>query len=260
MSQRRNTIPAIDAPIDFSSCSVESMLSIPTKFIFLKTRAGPTPTQQRCLFSRSEVSTLLQVSMLASEMDVILSLVYEALDRSNKCKLYRKSIESGKGNLYLRALLPLFDVHAETAANALNHVTSESFGIHQILSSLDACAVELKKFSEQNWNMAEQLSWMIPGQSHLLSSEKRAIAELEDAVAERIFHLKDISTLHDAESNCNDSLFRPMQEFCSSLFSDVVMPMARESLSTEQSDVNIDYSTSQLNAAEALKLLGGKPE
>jgi len=87
--------------------------------------------------------------MLASEMDVILSLVYEALDRSKKCKVYRQSIESGHANLHLRALLPLLDVHAETAANALNHVTSESFGIHQILSSLDACAVELKKFSEQ---------------------------------------------------------------------------------------------------------------
>lgn len=87
--------------------------------------------------------------MLASEMDVILSLVFEALDRSKKCKVYRQLIESGHGNLYLRALLPLLDVHAETAANALNQVTSESFGIHQILMSLDACAVELKKFSEQ---------------------------------------------------------------------------------------------------------------
>jgi hypothetical protein len=125
------------------------MLSIPTKFIFLKTQSGPTANQHRYLFSRSEVSTLIQVSMLASEMDVILSLVYEALDRSKKCKVYRQSIESGHANLHLRALLPLLDVHAETAANALNHVTSESFGIHQILSSLDACAVELKKFSEQ---------------------------------------------------------------------------------------------------------------
>jgi hypothetical protein len=89
--------------------------------------------------------------MLASEMDVILSLVYESLDRCHKCKLYRESIECGTGNSwwYLRTLLPLLDVHAETAEMALKHVTSESFGIHPILISLDACAVELKKFSEQ---------------------------------------------------------------------------------------------------------------
>lgn len=108
--------------------------------------------------------------------------------------------------------------------------------------------------------MAEQLSWMMPDQSHLLSSEKRAIAELEDAVAERIFHLRDISTRQDtAGSNDNDNLFRPIDEFCSSLFSKMIMPMAPQKIFTEQSDVNTNYSTSQLNAAEALKLLGDKP-
>lgn len=126
--------------INFSSCSIKSMLSIPTHVIFLKTQSGAQNTH---LFSRSEVSTL------PAEMDVVLSLVYESLDRSNKCKNYRDNIESGNGGVYLRALLPLLDVHADCAENALKHVTSESFGIHQILNSLDACAFELKKFSEQ---------------------------------------------------------------------------------------------------------------
>ena len=272
-------------PLDFLSCSIESVLCIPTKFIFLKSQSGPNPRQQSHLFSRSEVSTFLQVSMLASEMDVILSLVYESLERSNKCQLIRQSIESGKnGNLYLRALLPLLDVHAETAANAMDHVTSESFGIHQILSSLDACAVELKKFSEQvscyefvymceeifahrfitnffpfpistkNWNMADQLSWVVaPGQSHLLSNEKRAIAELEDAVADRIFHLKEMSTLVTKSDDSNAiTSFCSMDEFCASLFSKVQLPI------DQMEDQEHDYSTSQLNAAEALKLLGTK--
>jgi hypothetical protein len=107
--------------------------------------------------------------------------------------------------------------------------------------------------------MAEQLSWMMPGQSHLLSSEKRAVAELEDAVAERIFHLKDISTLQDtAGSHDNINSISPMDEFCKALFSKDVMPMAQNKMFTEQSDVNTDYTTSQLNAAEALNLLGGK--
>lgn len=88
--------------------------------------------------------------MLASELDVILSLVYESLDRCSKVKAYRESIEADGGSLHLRALLPLMDVHKETAEGALKYVTSdEEFGIHQILKGLDECAVELKKFSEQ---------------------------------------------------------------------------------------------------------------
>lgn len=87
--------------------------------------------------------------MLASELDVILSLVYESLDRCSKVKAYRESIEANRGSLHLRALLPLMDVHKETAEGALKYVTSDEFGIHQILKGLDECAVELKKFSEQ---------------------------------------------------------------------------------------------------------------
>lgn len=88
--------------------------------------------------------------MLASELDAILSLTYESLDRCTKCKQYREYIESNGDNHvhYLRALLPLLDVHEETAEGALKYVTKE-FGIHQILKGLDDCAVELKKFSEQ---------------------------------------------------------------------------------------------------------------
>jgi hypothetical protein len=146
MNETNSHPPQHNLPIDFSSCSIESTLSIPTQYIFHKTQSG----QNSYLFSRSEVSTLLQVSMLASELDAILSLTYESLDRCTKCKQYREYIESnGDNNVhYLRALLPLLDVHEETAEGALKYVTKE-FGIHQILKGLDDCAVELKKFSEQ---------------------------------------------------------------------------------------------------------------
>ena len=60
---------------NFASCSVEQLLSIPVQYIFQKTQSG------KYIFSKSEVSTLLRVSMLASELDAILSLTYDALDR-----------------------------------------------------------------------------------------------------------------------------------------------------------------------------------
>lgn len=101
--------------------------------------------------------------MLASELDIVLSCVYESLDRCAKCKLIRDGIEGNRrGNVYLRALLPLLDVHNEVAEEALKHVTSEEYGIHLILRGLEECAVELKKFSEQVRKCADfDICWYI---------------------------------------------------------------------------------------------------
>ncbi len=48
------------------------------------------------------------------------------------------------------------------------------------------------KFAEQNHTLADQLncySYLAPGQNNVLSNKKRAIAEIEDAVVERIEEL-----------------------------------------------------------------------
>ena len=84
-----------------------------------------------------------------------------------------------------------------------------------------------------------KLSFMMPGQTNQLSIEKKAIAELEDVVAERIFHFKDMPSL--TECNSIDT-FEPMEEFCKTLFSKI-QPV-------------VDPSASQMNAAQALALLG----
>ena len=190
---------------DFSLCSLESLLSVPMEFIFRESRAAQSGNSQRnFLFSRSEVESLLRVSMLAAELDAILSLVYEALERTQKCKVYRQWIEARNETVspidtnaipYLRAILPILDVHAETAETALNHATSESFGISRIVNELLNCSTDLKKFAEQNWNIADQFDWaMAPGQINVLTNEKRAIAEIEEAVAERIHHVMDMTS------------------------------------------------------------------
>lgn len=83
---------------------------------------------------------------------------------------------------------------------------------------------------------------MMPGQTNQLSNEKKAIAELEDAVAERIFSLKDMSSL--SESSGSRNTFVPMDEFCKTLFSKIHV------------EQQMDPSVSQMNAAQALALLG----
>lgn len=93
--------------------------------------------------------------------------------------------------------------------------------------------------------MAEQLSYMMSGNSNQLSNEKKAIAELEDAVAERIFHLKDLSSLMDGDTI--NSSFEPMDVFCNALFSKI---------HGDAEQAVVDPSASQMNAAQALALLG----
>ena len=140
---------------NFASCSVEQLLSIPIQYIFQKTQSG------KYIFSKSEVSTLLRVSMLASELDAILSLAYDALDRSHKCKTYQKYIEVANkhpksSNDYirgvsLRALLPVLSIHLETADDAIKHATSDSFGVTRILGELQSLSADLEKFSAMNY-------------------------------------------------------------------------------------------------------------
>ena len=143
---------------NFASCSVEQLLSIPIQYIFQKTASSG-----KYIFSKSEVSTLLRVSMLASELDAILSLTYDALDRSHKCKTYRKYIEETNkhpksSNDYargvsFRALLPILSVHLEIADDAIKHATSDSFGVTRIIGELQSLSADLEKFSAMNYTM-----------------------------------------------------------------------------------------------------------
>mmetsp|Transcript_27776 Transcript_27776/g.50156 ORF Transcript_27776/g.50156 Transcript_27776/m.50156 type:complete len:286 (-) Transcript_27776:51-908(-) len=267
---------------DFSSCSVESLLNVPMQFIFRETKTGDRGrrgnargNQKNFIFSKSEVSTLLRVSMLSSELDAILSLVSDALDRSQKCKTYSKYIEqsnkesasSNAKGILLRALLPILNVHSDTAELALNHATCETFGISRILNELEECANDLGKFGEQNHNMADQLDCynMAPGQQNILSNEKRAIAEIEEAIVERIQNLNVLamgSSLEETRDNEDSptinafdgaNAFTSMSDLCEILFT-------KHHLSTNigpphRPVAKGQFSESQMNAAEALSCM-----
>eukprot|EP00984_Skeletonema_dohrnii_P019967 scaffold9655_cov67-Skeletonema_dohrnii-CCMP3373.AAC.1 len=68
----------------------EALLSVPIEIIFreiMQTQiisGGKRTNQRTFLFSKSEVTTLLRVSMLASELTTTIAMVYEALDRARK--------------------------------------------------------------------------------------------------------------------------------------------------------------------------------
>jgi len=276
---------------DFSSCSVESLLNVPMHVIFREAKtvdrgskggggggAGGSGNQKSFILSKSEVSTLLRVSMLSSELDAILSLASDALDKSQRCKAYRKRIiesnedpaSANAGGILLRALLPIVAVHSDTAEEALEHATRERFGIGRVLSQLEECAVDLEKCAEQNHNMADQLDcYMAPGDTSVLSNEKRAMAEMEEAIAERIEGLNSLAAtapsaavavaIRSDEAPAADELnkvaddFIPMSELCERLFakyhlsSDVAPPPRAEARG--------HFTESQKDAAAALRFM-----
>jgi len=240
---------------NFASCSVEQLLSIPIQYIFQKTASSG-----KYIFSKSEVSTLLRVSMLASELDAILSLTYDALDRSHKCKTYRKYIEEANkhpksSNNYvmgvsLRALLPILSVHLETADDALKHATSDSFGVTRILGELQSLSADLEKFSAMNYTMSEQLgSQDVTG----ISDDKAHIAEIEEAVVERIESLSQLTTGITSNQMNDDTDFTSMEDLCQQLFSTKQQPNQ-----SEEEEKGADYTESQMFAADALKMMHGQ--
>ncbi len=201
----------------------------------------------------------------------MLSVVYCALNKSQTCKAHRRFIEganqessskNNKGSLFL-AVLPILNVHLETAEDALSHATCESFGICRILNELESCANDLGKFAEQNHTLADQLDhFMAPGTNNRLSGEKRAIAEVEEAVVKAIENLKVLTTCSSIKTDqkeklsAEESSFISMRDLCENLF-----PLQANSLkdappsSTEKGR----YSESQVIAAEALQGLFASP-
>jgi hypothetical protein len=270
----------------------EALLSVPIEIIFreiLQTQimsGGKRTNQRTFLFSKSEVTTLLRVSMLASELTTTMTMVYEGLDRVRKGKMYRQDVieatdnsNNTTNNMYLRALLPIIEIHSETSQAAINNATSQTttFGnISRILQELDDCAIELSKFSETNFNMADQLDWTmttVGGQCSILSKEKRAIAEIEEAVVARITHLKEMAignndsevettttndmirttTSDDADSrdNHNNDLLIPMRDLCQKIF----QQNEKTECTLNNASSSSEHSQSQITAAEAMASL-----
>jgi hypothetical protein len=182
-------------------------------------------------------------------------------------------------------MLPILHIHLETSNVALAHVTDENFGIPRLLNSLQECANDLQKFAEQNHTLADQLDNY--GQNNILSIEKRAIAEIEDAIVERIEELGlltssslESSTTKQNQNNTDEeglsqssrrssqsrsrkgqstvfseneesNIPMSMSDLCGVLFSKQLDP----AMSQPTVAGKIQFTESQMNAAEALQIM-----
>jgi hypothetical protein len=216
--------------------------------------------------------------------------VYDALDRSQICKSCKDAVVSSNNSSYGLAMLPILHIHLETSNFALTHVTDENFGIPRLLNALQECANDLQKFAEQNHTLADQLDNY--GQNNILSIEKRAIAEIEDAIVERIEELRlltssslELSTTKQNQNNTDEeglsqssrrssqsrsrkgqstvfseneeSNIPPMSmsDICGVLFSKQLDPSTTEEISQPMVAGKVQFTESQMNAAEALQIM-----
>ena len=219
----------------------------------------------------------------------MLSLVYDALDRSQICKSCKDAVVSSNNSSYGLAMLPILHIHLETSNFALTHVTDENFGIPRLLNALQECANDLQKFAEQNHTLADQLDNY--GQNNILSIEKRAIAEIEDAIVERIEELRLLtsssSTLESSTTtkqnqnntdeeglsqssrrssqsrsrkgqstvfseNEESNIPMSMSDLCGVLFSKQLDPSMSQPMMVAG---KVQFTESQMNAAEALQIM-----
>lgn len=185
-------------------------------------------------------------------------------------------------------MLPILHVHLETSNAALSHVTDENFGIPRILNELRECANDLQKFAEQNHTLADQLDNY--GQNHILSIEKRAIAEIEDAIVERIEELNLLSSSLESPTtkqnqnntkeeglsqssrrssqsrsrkcqstvlseNEESSIHMSMSDLCGVLFHEQQLDPSSAEMSHPMIAGKVEFTESQMNAAEALQIM-----
>jgi hypothetical protein len=183
-------------------CSVQAFLSVPLHIVFRRQDGGGGRRRHKPLMTRAEAHTLLTVTELARELDVLVDLSSQALERQVQSQMIRSDIQDIPT---FRSLVPALVVHGHhIPQQALAHLESE---VNRVLASFQACALTLKQFSEQNWTMSDSLLDAFGPddmRGHALAKEKRGLSDLEEELSKRLEHLSSVAEVSSKEAMFGD--------------------------------------------------------
>ena len=231
--------------------SVESLLSVPLAVIFREigdgtTQSTPLPNSalRKPWPTRAEAHCLLQISMLAYEVDVLVQLAEEEfarrqLRRSFRSKLVHTTEPPGGGgetekkckkkvlvHPYLRPIIPFLAIQDRLSSHGyLQYVQVQ---LDRAVLGLKMCSGTLRNSCEQNYTYADNLDALDDGLSspgRILAQEKRKLAELEEELCQRVENILQDNIISSANAmslgdpgSVEELDIEPMNVVCAKIF------------------------------------------
>lgn len=218
---RKNNLAELDYAVRctdaYSVKYMESLLAVPVKYIIK--RAG---AESNSLLSSVEANLLLAVTKLAYEIDLLLEMSLESMERTKMCNHISNGIVFLE-NHYLFPFQSVLYLHGIVIPQkVLQYVQLE---IERILTQFPIIIQTLHQLAEQNWSVSNTLTAILQTNGDFsvnnLGKEKSNLAEVEDELCrrlEQVMYLCRGEKLFDGD--IHDLFLRnePMKFVCKKLF------------------------------------------
>lgn len=184
---------------------------------------------------------MLRIALLSRELDLLVELTSQALERRVSCRHVRSMI---RGTPTLRSLVPLLELHGTILPRAA--LCYFQIEMERVLRSFEICTVALKQYSEQNWTMSDSLLDAFGGSTvissaHVLANEKKILSDLQEELSKRIDHLTmNKGNIFDDYTTEDDLC---MATICNRLFKIEAPPIANQQREKNDEQVRINIQT-----------------
>lgn len=194
--------------------SVEQHLSIPAVVIF---RRATSSNRSKPLLTRAEAQAMLRINMLSQEVDCLVQLASEALDKKRWCKFMETTLIS---HPILRSLVPILHCHGKNQPiKALAYVQQQ---LSRVLHEMTLLVTMFQQFAEQNFTLAESLLDALG--DNALAEEKKLLGDLEEEISVRCNELLQMTEEQRSSQMPEEKRSSPTQNrssmhtFCELLF------------------------------------------
>jgi hypothetical protein len=193
------------------------MLSVPLDVVFHEAHG----VRAKPLLTRAEAQCFISVTLLAHEMDSLVEISSQVLQRRHEYHRFACKLQQHNNNPRLFSLLPiLYIMGQQLPGKALDNIRGELLAT---LSELGAAMANLRQYSEQNWTLSESLLDAGP-EGERVAKEKRKLSDIQDELCNRIQSLLDDRATQTADETVNALPFPPseaMHTFCERIMSQV---------------------------------------